>query len=146
MARVHRVTHPVLGLASWEQIRKASAKLRLSEARSVCHWCFGLVAKPARTQCSELCGTMINRAIFYQDVVAFVLHRDELICQLCFSDERCGAPQVDHIIPVSLGGSGDIENLRTLCKRCHDEETSRLRREGVEFIARTARNAGAIPN
>lgn len=33
--------------------------------------------------------------------------------------------EVDHITPVSMGGSDDIENLQLLCKECHQEKTGR---------------------
>lgn len=37
--------------------------------------------------------------------------------------------QADHIVPVAEGGgSCGLENLRTLCSRCHQEETEELRR------------------
>lgn len=34
---------------------------------------------------------------------------------------ECGAPasEVDHIVPVSLGGADDIANVRSLCHACH---------------------------
>lgn len=50
----------------------------------------------------------------------------------------CGktAVEVDHRIPVSLGGTGDLENLRPLCRECHRQETARLRREKAAYIAR----------
>ena len=35
--------------------------------------------------------------------------------------------EVDHITPVSLGGSDDIGNLQLLCKECHKEKTGRER-------------------
>lgn len=45
------------------------------------------------------------------------------------------AHEVDHIIPVSLGGLGDQENLRPLCRECHKEATARLRREKANYVA-----------
>jgi 5-methylcytosine-specific restriction protein A len=36
--------------------------------------------------------------------------------------------EADHIIPVAEGGGGcSLDNLRTLCKPCHSEETEKLR-------------------
>ncbi|WP_084222299.1 HNH endonuclease [Rhodococcus sp. Chr-9] len=46
----------------------------------------------------------------------------------------CTAPavEVDHIISKNDGGTDDLENLRSLCGRCHDhytrEQTRRARR------------------
>lgn len=39
----------------------------------------------------------------------------------------CGAPatEVDHIIPIRLGGSNDAANLQALCKPCHSTKTAR---------------------
>lgn len=39
----------------------------------------------------------------------------------------CGEPAtvVDHIRPLQDGGTHDIENLRPLCKSCHDKRTYR---------------------
>lgn len=39
----------------------------------------------------------------------------------------CGAPatEVDHIIPLSRGGTNALENLQPLCKRCHARKTMR---------------------
>ena len=31
--------------------------------------------------------------------------------------------EVDHIIPLYLGGSNDIKNLRALCRNCHGKKT-----------------------
>jgi 5-methylcytosine-specific restriction endonuclease McrA len=33
----------------------------------------------------------------------------------------CGrrATQVDHVIPVVMGGNDEIDNLRSQCERCH---------------------------
>lgn len=36
--------------------------------------------------------------------------------------------EMDHILPVSEGGGGcGLENLRTLCIPCHDQETAKLK-------------------
>ena len=49
------------------------------------------------------------------------------VCASCketriFSDGKC-ACQIDHIIPVALGGTNDKQNLQVLCKWCHDKKT-----------------------
>lgn len=40
--------------------------------------------------------------------------------------EVCGgvATQVDHIVPLSLGGTHDPANLQSICKRCHMTKSS----------------------
>jgi len=52
--------------------------------------------------------------------------------------------EADHIMPVSLGGTNELENLRTLCVPCHKAETKRLaryrkrrRREKRQFFPHT---------
>ena len=57
------------------------------------------------------------------------------LCQDCLADggvERA-ATEIDHIIPLSLGGSDEDENVRCLCKPCH------ARRTKEQFAARPAR-------
>lgn len=48
-----------------------------------------------------------------------VFKRDGYACQTCGSEvDLC----VDHIIPLSLGGSDLDENLQTLCRRCNSSK------------------------
>jgi 5-methylcytosine-specific restriction protein A len=57
---------------------------------------------------------------------ARVLRRDRNRCQLCTDHEgRHLWPGniVDHIVPVSEGGSDDDSNLQTLCDACHRKKT-----------------------
>ena len=57
------------------------------------------------------------------------------LCQDCLADggvERA-ATEIDHIIPLALGGSDEDENVRCLCKPCH------ARRTKEQFAARIAR-------
>lgn len=42
--------------------------------------------------------------------------RDGNRCILCSSKESL---EVDHIVPVCLGGTNDSDNLQTLCKKCN---------------------------
>jgi 5-methylcytosine-specific restriction enzyme A len=46
-----------------------------------------------------------------------VLKRDRYQCQVCH--KVGGELEVDHILPVCLGGSDSPDNLQTLCKRCN---------------------------
>jgi len=49
------------------------------------------------------------------------LKRDRGQCVLCGSNRH---PQVDHITPVSQGGTHQLTNLRTLCLDCHRKVTA----------------------
>jgi 5-methylcytosine-specific restriction protein A len=51
-----------------------------------------------------------------------ILERDGYRCVMCGSKERLEA---DHIVPASRGGAHTVANGRTLCRRCHLEETGR---------------------
>ncbi|MFD9561505.1 HNH endonuclease [Streptomyces sp. NPDC059994] len=51
---------------------------------------------------------------------AKVLTRDRFTCQKCGTRENL---QVDHIVPVSRGGSWDLDNLWVLCGKCHALKT-----------------------
>lgn len=49
-----------------------------------------------------------------------VLDRDNSTCQLCGATLNDGVKlHVDHIIPVSKGGTNDLDNLQTLCEQCN---------------------------
>jgi uncharacterized protein YozE (UPF0346 family) len=48
-----------------------------------------------------------------------VLRRDQFQCVLCGASGGEAKLEVDHIIPVSKGGSDDLDNLRCLCFKCN---------------------------
>lgn len=51
-----------------------------------------------------------------------VRKRDAMTCQRC--GQFGGKMEVDHIVPVSLGGEfWDIDGLQLLCRRCHYAKT-----------------------
>jgi 5-methylcytosine-specific restriction enzyme A len=54
-----------------------------------------------------------------------ILLRDEYTCQIC---GRVSAQlEVDHIVPLSMGGNNSISNLQSLCKTCHKLKSDRDR-------------------
>jgi 5-methylcytosine-specific restriction endonuclease McrA len=46
-----------------------------------------------------------------------VLKRDGYACRICH--KAGGELEVDHVLPVSRGGTDVMDNLQTLCKRCN---------------------------
>jgi 5-methylcytosine-specific restriction protein A len=47
--------------------------------------------------------------------------RDNYLCLECLKDGRVtSANQVDHILSKAKGGKDVMNNLQSLCKKCHD--------------------------
>lgn len=48
--------------------------------------------------------------------------RANYLCEYCHSPEQISATRftVDHIVPQSLGGSDDLNNLALACRRCNE--------------------------
>lgn len=56
-----------------------------------------------------------------------VLARDSYRCRHCGISTDLGAVlHVDHIIPISKGGTSDLDNLQTLCQDCNLGKSNRL--------------------
>lgn len=47
---------------------------------------------------------------------------EEPVCKIC---GRKASRQVDHIIPLSKGGTDTRDNLQGVCDDCHDEKTAK---------------------
>ena len=68
----------------------------------------------------------ISRSVISPKLRFDVLRRDKFVCQYCGA---CGPDvelEVDHIIPVSRGGSDDISNLKTACINCNRGKGDRV--------------------
>jgi 5-methylcytosine-specific restriction endonuclease McrA len=51
-----------------------------------------------------------------------IMARDEYTCQICGRVTR--ALEVDHIVPLHLGGAEDDSNRQAICIPCHREKSS----------------------
>lgn len=69
----------------------------------------------------------MTRASVRPDVRRHVLARDGYRCQYCGLDltQRPADQTVDHIVPVSVGGSSWGENLRAACANCNRRKQDR---------------------
>lgn len=125
--------------------------------RARCRWCSLEVPDGRFTFCSDWCVHEWRLRTNPGYLREQVFRRDKGVCSLCHVDTyaayielkrsrftqrqkllaRWGLKRMtrkslwdaDHIIPVVEGGGEcDLENLRTLCLRCHREQTATLRR------------------
>lgn len=133
--------------------------------RGICRWCSLEVPRGRFTFCSEYCvheWKLRSQPGYLREQVFL---RDKGICVACGVDtvvayrqlrvSRGGNRQsllklwglkryirkslwdADHIQPVAEGGGEcDIENIRTLCLRCHREATKELRKRLCHSIAK----------
>ncbi len=54
-----------------------------------------------------------------------VRRRANYLCEYCHSPERISTSRftVDHLIPKSLGGKDNAENLALACRRCNERSS-----------------------
>jgi 5-methylcytosine-specific restriction endonuclease McrA len=81
----------------------------------------------------------------WAQIRAAVWARDEGYCRGPYCADTpplsLEAANIDHIVPLSKGGSNHLDNLRTLCRRCH---VLRAGHEHQGMIAAALRD-GVIP-
>ncbi|MFZ0632987.1 MAG: HNH endonuclease signature motif containing protein [Acidobacteriaceae bacterium] len=129
---------------------------RGANGRGLCRWCALEVPRGRYTFCSEYCVHEWKLRTQPGYLREQVLLRDRGICAQCSVDTAAALRQLrrsrgasraallahwkpghrrraslwdaDHIVPVIEGGGEcDLENIRTLCLRCHREATAALR-------------------
>lgn len=61
----------------------------------------------------------LGSAAWWKEIRTAVMIRDRFKCFRCESKRRRGL-SVHHIVPRSEGGEDNLENLITLCNKCHD--------------------------
>ena len=106
-------------MARYPRIRDTPDKFD-SLGNKLCRNCDNLVLQGRRHYCSTECMDEFNRNNTWHFVRKDVLRRDRYRCSICERRFRKRELDVDHIIPVKMGGDlFDKKNLRTLCKECH---------------------------
>ena len=58
----------------------------------------------------------------YREELVRMLHKQNFLCQICNSDMssfNTSDVHIDHIIPLSRGGSNDTSNLQATCRTCN---------------------------
>ena len=127
-----------------------------SNGRPLCRWCNTEVPARRRTFCSDVCVHEWKLRTDPGYLREKVLDRDKGVCAQCgintatlradmrkldfaarrhflkdwglSEGSRKSLWDADHIIPVAEGGGQcDLDNMRTLCLRCHREATANLR-------------------
>jgi len=84
-----------------------------------------------------------------------ILERNGFTCQLCgagpgdvdpYNPSRRVRLHIDHIIPISQGGTNDKDNLRTLCSNCNQGKSNiRMASEGAKnILARIRREPRSV--
>lgn len=136
--------------------------------RRLCRWCHQEVPAGRRSRCSAVCAHSYDMRVSASYRRQWVWRRDHGVCSLCGLDTdklkrilRCAkwggreevlallgngrrfvvAWEADHIHPRYLGGSDELDNLRTLCVECHKAVS---RQQAGERAARL-RGAEAAP-
>ncbi len=94
------------------------------DGNRLCRNCDNTVAQNRRHYCSRECMEEFNRNHSWLFVRKDVLKRDRYKCSICNKRFRKRDLDVDHIIPLRMGGQlFDKKNLRTLCRECHRAKT-----------------------
>jgi 5-methylcytosine-specific restriction endonuclease McrA len=71
----------------------------------------------------------IRTAIPYEEQMK-LLARDELRCKRCGAEPPQVKLHIDHVIPVSRGGSNKSENLQFLCATCNLRKSNQMEVSG----------------
>lgn len=59
-------------------------------------------------------------SILTEDIKQQVYKRDNMKCLCCNKERRRGVSlEIDHILPIAMGGKNTPSNLQTLCKQCN---------------------------
>ena len=65
------------------------------------------------------------------------IRREEPLCRLCLAEGRTSATTViDHIKPLSEGGSDERRNKQGLCDPCHEAKSAAERAAGAKARAK----------
>jgi len=106
-------------------VRKKKAEI-LKEAflNRKCAYCGKPLTGRQKYYCSEECRW--NFYVKFKDYQSWLEVREKALERDGYRCVKCGRPanEVDHIVPIALGGSMfDLNNLQSLCSECHKRKT-----------------------
>lgn len=82
--------------------------------------------KDSKAKFCMFCATPLekreSRIPFSKNIRDKVFKRDGYRCVRCGASNKEKRLEVDHIIPISRGGTNDIDNLQTLCWECNKDK------------------------
>lgn len=100
----------------------------------LCPMCGAIVERNTRGRpriyCSGMCRARAYMARHYQINIFEIIEAHGDICYLCHDvvnlDEPFGPkmPNVDHVVPLGLGGANDLHNLRVVHYACNLRKSS----------------------
>ena len=67
-----------------------------------------------------------ERRLFTYEERKTILKRSHGVCACCGKKLTTKTMTVDHIVPISCGGTNDLENLIALCPECNKEKGNKL--------------------
>ena len=83
--------------------------------------------KTISTKIGSDIGTKRIRGYTLQQINKRIAERDNWTCQICFTFTIHG--EVDHIVPLHMGGKESDDNREYLCCTCHDVKTAKEEKE-----------------
>ena len=108
----HHFNYQILGNPFIELVDLLKAQQKIGNI-AIRHFCFELISHKARKPKRRK--TNIPRGLRHE-----VFKRDNYTCVECGAKKEDGATlHVDHKIPVSKGGTDELDNLQTLCSDCN---------------------------
>lgn len=69
-----------------------------------------------------------------------LLMRDQLTCQYCGTTAHPGDLTIDHVVPLSKGGTSTWENLVIACRRCNGRKGNQLAEQAGMKLLRKPRS------
>jgi hypothetical protein len=73
-----------------------------------------------------------ERRILTDEEKSNLIKEHKKCCAICSA--KAEEFEIDHVVPLSAGGSNDIENLQPLCKDCHKQKTREEKELGMYHI------------
>ena len=95
---------------------------------------------PLKTETPHVARHLPNRR--KQHKTQSVVARDGIWCRYCGKRTNQYTRQIDHVIPVSRGGTNDLDNLAVSCRTCNYRKGTQLLEE-CGMVLRPERGDGA---